>query len=250
MTPLTGPSVVRELVEQQLRGLYGAAEVDQQGNFFVRRGEVTAWLRILALQPDLTGVVVFAIVSGPLDRVDDACRFLAAESLELPIGHFELHTEGRALTVSHTLLGEFLSSEELRAAVDAVISAADTYGPRVRAEFGATLPPAAAATAPTPPSAALNSQQSEELQRLLTAIAAHSPEPEQPQRRSWPARQRVVLLVLTGWVGFTLLAFAAEPSWAASVPLVVAVVASWAVIHRMARTRRAPRRDEPPRLWS
>lgn len=236
MTPLTGPSVVRELVEQQLRRLYGAAEVDQQGDFFVRRGEVTAWLRILALQPDLTGVVVFAIVSGPLERVDDACRFLAAESLELPIGHFELHSEGRAVTVSHTLLGEFLSGEELRAAVDAVISTADTYGPRVREEFGAVLPSAAAATAPTPPSAAsLSPQQSEELQRLLTAIVAQAPEPERLQRRSWPAWRRVVLLLLAVWVGFTLVAFAADPSWVAVVPVVFVVVASWAVLRWMAR---------------
>jgi hypothetical protein len=183
---------VREVVEQQLRRIHGRVEVDRDGDFVVRSGEVTAWIRVQGLQPELTAVVVVASVAGPLERVDEACRFLAAESLEMPLGHFELHGDGRAVAVSHTLLGEFLSGEELRGAIEVVLSAAAEYGPRVRREYGggAATP---ASGGPALPAAA-GAAPAEELQRLLAGILAQAEQVRSPRPR--PRARRLVLALV------------------------------------------------------
>lgn len=210
MTPLTGPTVVREVVEQQLRRIHGRAEVDHGGDFVVRSGEVIAWIRVQGLQPDLTAVVVFAIIAGPLERVDEACRFLAAESLEMPLGHFELHGDGRAIAVSHTLLGEFLSGEELRGAIEVVVSAASEYGPRVRREYGGSPAITATETAALPGPA--GGAPTEELQRLLAGILAQAEQQERPPRRRLRARQLALVLAIAALIVVTVVAFAVARS--------------------------------------
>jgi hypothetical protein len=137
---LTGTSVVRDVVEDKLRRLIGEPVVDKDGDFVVRRDGDTIWIRIMALQPDVTLVMLFAFVAGDVAQPDRASRFLAAKSLDMPMCHFELHG-GRHIVASHSLLGEFLSTGELKAALDSVGAAVREYGPQVRQRFGGSPVP-------------------------------------------------------------------------------------------------------------
>jgi hypothetical protein len=81
-------------------------------------------------------VLVFAVVATDLHQLNGACRFLATRDLDLPLVHFELVGDGKAIVAVHGLLGEFLSGPDLDAAIDAVGDAAETLGPQVRSRFG------------------------------------------------------------------------------------------------------------------
>lgn len=207
MLPLTGPDVVQGVVEQILRREFGAATKDRDGGFVVTRDQATVWVRITGLQPDQTAVVVFAVVAHDLAETDAACEYLAAESLELPLCHFELHGEGRVVAASHTLPGEYLSGVELRSAIDAVSGAAALYGPRVGQRFGA---PAATAADPAHPPA--------------------NPPPAQPPA-GWTFQQRAAL---RPWVwaggavsatGLAWLTYAMSSSWWLCAYVLVATMA-------------------------
>lgn len=136
MTALTGPDVVRERVREQLGRIPGEVTAGQDGGFLVARGTRVTAVLVIGLQPDVTLVAVYAVLATDVADVDGACRFLAARDLDLPLVHFELVDDGKALIAVHGLLGEFLSGPDLAAAVDAVSDAAATLGPEVSARTG------------------------------------------------------------------------------------------------------------------
>lgn len=135
MAALTGPTVVQERVQEQLARLPGAMATRQDGAFLVSRGSRVTAVQVIGLQPEITLVLVYAVVATDVPLVDGACRFLAARDLDLPLVHFEL-VDGRHLLAVHALLGEFLSGPDLAAAIDAVSAAAEAFGPRIRSTFG------------------------------------------------------------------------------------------------------------------
>lgn len=135
MAALTGPTVVRDRVGEQLARLPGAITTRQDGAFLVSRGTQVAAVQVIGVQPDVTLVLVYAVVATEVPLVDEACRFLATRDLGLPLVHFEL-VDGGNLIAAHALLGEFLSGPHLVAAIDAVSAAAEILGPQVRSRFG------------------------------------------------------------------------------------------------------------------
>jgi hypothetical protein len=179
MSALTGPAVVREVVEQKLRDIDGDVVTDGQGDFVVQRGEISARVKVLGLEQDVTAVLVFAVVAVDIERLEEACRFLAAASLELPLAHFELHEGMRTIIASHTLLGELLSGGELRAAISGVTGAAAAYGPVLRTRFGAVA-------AGTPRDAVA-------LLEMLRRVAAADQHPADRRPRSAVRRLTLVL---------------------------------------------------------
>jgi hypothetical protein len=99
------------------------------------------WVRPQRIDDDHTSVIVFSPVAVGVEVSGDLTRFLATESLELPFAHFELHERSVPMVVvSHTLLGEFLSREELSVAVDEVSSAATRFRSEITTRFGGGLP--------------------------------------------------------------------------------------------------------------
>ncbi len=138
MPMLTGPDVVRERVHEQLGRMPGAVVTDDpHGGLVLVRGDRVTAIQVVGLQPDVTLVVVYAVIATDVPELDEACRFLATRSMGLPLVHFELL--GSTLVAAHGLLGEFLASPELQAAVEAVTDAAETLGPQVCARFGGRL---------------------------------------------------------------------------------------------------------------
>ncbi len=136
MAALTGPDVVRERVREQLGRIPGEVTAGEDGGFLVARGTRVTAVLVIGLQPDVTLVAVYAVLATDVADVDGACRFLATRDLDLPLVHFELVDDGKALIAVQGLLGEFLSGPDLAAAVDAVSDAAETLGPEVDARPG------------------------------------------------------------------------------------------------------------------
>lgn len=157
MSALTGPDVVRERVRDRLDRIAGEVTVGKDGGFLVSRGTRVTAVQVIGLQPDVTLVLVFAVVATEVGRLDEACRFLATRDLDLPLVHFEL-VDAHALVAVHGLLGELLSGADLAAAIDAVDAAAAALGPEVRGRFGGALANLAAAPMATDPSRAVRQE--------------------------------------------------------------------------------------------
>jgi hypothetical protein len=149
MAALTGPAVVRDRVREQLGRVPGEVSTAQNGAFLVSRGPHVTAVQVIGLQPDVTLVFVFAVVATNVVQLDGACRLLATRGLDLPLVHFELVDDGKALIAAHGLLGEFVSGPDLVAAVDAVSEAAETLGTEVRGRFGGTTTVQSAPVDPT-----------------------------------------------------------------------------------------------------
>lgn len=200
MTALTGPTVVRERVREQLDRIPGDVTTGRDGGFLVSRGTRVTAVQVIGLQPDITLVVVFAVVATDVVQPDGACRFLATRDLDLPLVHFELLDEGKALIAVHGLLGEFLSGPDLAAAIDAVSDAATTLGPEVSARFGGALLDLATPVDPTTPDWLYQPVRPAASAQLVSpAPSAGSSRPS----RLWPAVGASVLgvaLVVAGWV--------------------------------------------------
>jgi hypothetical protein len=209
MAALTGPEVVRERVREQLGRITGAVTAGNDGAFIVSRGGHVAVVQVVALQPDVTLVVVYAVVATNVVQVDAACRFLATRDLDLPLVHFELVADGKAFLAAHGLLGEFVSGPELVAAIDAVADAAGMLRPLVVARFGGNLLGLDASVGDTTPDWLY--------QPVRSASAA---QPPADRARLAPSRRRVILAVTS--VGA--LVAAAWVLWGAGSALAVVLV--------------------------
>jgi hypothetical protein len=75
-----------------------------------------------------------------MEAGEELATFLVTEANNLSFSQFELHAEPWRIHVSHALLGEFLSREELEVAVDAVAQASAEYGASIKERFGGLVP--------------------------------------------------------------------------------------------------------------
>jgi hypothetical protein len=141
MSELDGTGVARQSVALFVEQAYGSVEVDDDGDFVVRRDQAVTWVHLQRMDDEHTAVVVFSPATVGV-RVDgELTRMLATEDLDFGFAHFELHERGRPMVVvSHTVLGEYLSREELTTAVDEVAAVAARYGPQIAARFGGWSP--------------------------------------------------------------------------------------------------------------
>jgi hypothetical protein len=172
--PEAGVVPVRTAVERFLKDAFGSAETDADGDFIVRQAGTVTWVRVQPLDDEHTAVVLFspAAVGVRVDGELTSC--LATEGLDLDLAHFELHDRQTPMVVvSHTLLGEYLSREELTTAIDEVSSAARRHGPRISERFGGAVAGASARGA-TPGR--------RDLEELLGALTGSQPQPRSGER--------------------------------------------------------------------
>jgi type III secretion system-like peptide-binding chaperone len=133
-------AVLRQTVDGFLRKSFDEVRVDRFGDFHVRPGGVTTWIQARSLGEEQTAVLVWSPSNIGMTVDAGLTGFLATEANELAFGQFELHDcELPRMHVSHALLGEFLSGEELAVAVEAVAEASARYGPIVKERFGGRL---------------------------------------------------------------------------------------------------------------
>lgn len=133
----SAPPVLRDTVERYLRQSFGEVPVDQDDDFVVRRGDAVAWVRPVSLPPnDVAAVLVWTTSNVDVPMSPDLTRFLAIEGANLTFGQFQLYEDPVRVNIAHSLLGDFLSREELEVAVESVLSGAERYGPRIKERFG------------------------------------------------------------------------------------------------------------------
>lgn len=131
---------LRQTIDGFLRKSFDDVRVDRTGDFHVRPGGVTTWIQVRSLDEEQTAVLVWSPSNIGMSADGELARFLGAEANELVFGQFELHERPTSrLHVSHALLGEFLSREELEVAVRSVAEASARYGPIVKHRFGGRL---------------------------------------------------------------------------------------------------------------
>ena len=132
-------AVLRQTVDDFLRKSFDDVRVDRVGDFHVRPRGVTTWIQVRSLDEEQTAVLIWSPSNIGMTADAGLTGFLATEANNLAFGQFELHDLGPRIHVSHALLGEFLSREELEVAVEAVAEASARYGPIVKERFGGRL---------------------------------------------------------------------------------------------------------------
>lgn len=131
---------LRETVGGFLRKSFGEVPRDDEGDLVVGCEGVSTWVRVQPLDEDQTAVLIWSVPVVGM-RVDaELTRLLATEAMSLTFGQFELHEDVPRIHVSHALLGEFLSREELEVAVQSVAKASAHYGALVRVFHGGSAP--------------------------------------------------------------------------------------------------------------
>jgi hypothetical protein len=188
---------LRNTVGGFLRASFGDAPADSDGDFVVRRDGAVVWVRLFTTgvmespsgPVEGTIVLVWAVPNVGM-RVDaELTRYLATEAMNLPFGQFELDEQGVATVhLSHALLGEYLSREELEVAVSSVASSVARYGPVIKERFGGVL--------------------SSELAMSSTGTA-----PSQPDRTRHVQARFAVIAVLAA-IGAAVSAYLVTSSWA------------------------------------
>jgi hypothetical protein len=132
-------ALLRQTVDDFLRKSFDDVRVDRVGDFHVRPRGVTTWIQVRSLDEDQTAVLVWSPSNIGMTADAELTGFLATEANNLVFAQFELHDLGPRIHVSHALLGEFLSREELEVAVESVAEASARYGPIVKERFGGRL---------------------------------------------------------------------------------------------------------------
>jgi hypothetical protein len=132
-------ALLRQTVDDFLRKSFDDVRVDRVGDLHVRPHGVTTWVQVRSLDEDQTAVLVWSPSNIGMPADAELTGFLATEANNLAFGQFELHDLGPRIHVSHALLGEFLSREELEVAVESVAEASARYGPIVKERFGGRL---------------------------------------------------------------------------------------------------------------
>ncbi len=132
---------VHSAIEYFLEQEYGSVDIDNDDDFVLRRHGSLTWIRLQPLGDEHTAVIVFspAVIGVTVDG--ELTRFLATEGLNISLAHFELHERTTPMVVvSHTLLGEYLSRDELTTAIEQVSAVSSRYGPQISKRFGGAAP--------------------------------------------------------------------------------------------------------------
>jgi len=138
----TSLAFVRDSVERFLRASHDDVSADAEGDLVVRRDGVAAWIRATEMVEGQTAVFIWSVPVEEPGVDDELTRYLATEGANLTFGHFELYASPDRVHLSHTLMGEHLSREELELAVDEVLLSTVRYGRIIEDRFGGRRPEA------------------------------------------------------------------------------------------------------------
>jgi len=128
---------VRERLEKLVTEILGrAAEQDGDGDYLLPVRDVQVTVAPRAIPGGPVVVRIFAITNVAVNVAPELGLFLARLNFGLMFGRFALDTDQRAIWFDETLLGEHVSDEEVRFAVDVVASTADEWDDRLKQMFG------------------------------------------------------------------------------------------------------------------
>jgi Putative bacterial sensory transduction regulator len=128
-------ALLKDTIERHLRDMYPRVETER-GDFVVREGDTPVRVAAAEWNGGQTLVRIWAVASAGMRAGDELLLLLACANATLPVGRFELHAEGPAVVLGHTLLGDFLQRRELEGAVRAVGATAARYSDAIEDLYG------------------------------------------------------------------------------------------------------------------
>ena len=132
-----------ERVQEALMQLFGEeAQADASTpSFVLRRGSADVHVSVAALE-DKAVVAVFSWVATGVTPSEELYRYLLTENANFVFGGFGLTTDNTVI-YQHTVIGDAIDKEQLRASVRAVAGVADDYDDQITSRFGGTTAKAA-----------------------------------------------------------------------------------------------------------
>ncbi len=128
---------VRERLERVLAAKLGSRPAqDEDGDYLLPLGNVRVTVAPRAAPGGPVVVRVFAITNVGVTVAPELGLFLARLNFRLMFGRFALDAEHAAIWFDETLLGDQLSDDALRFAVDVVASTTDEWDDRIKQMFG------------------------------------------------------------------------------------------------------------------
>jgi hypothetical protein len=130
-------AAVRERLDKVIAGiLEHPAEQDGDGDYLLPIGDVRVTVAPRAIPGGPVVVRIFAITNVGVHVAPELGLFLARLNFGLMFGRFALDGDNRSIWFDETLLGEHVSDEEVRFAIDVVARTADEWDDRLKQMFG------------------------------------------------------------------------------------------------------------------
>ena len=131
---------VYDKTRQYLHTLFGEVNVKElDDTFTLQEGSTFVYVRSFPIGDKKSGVEVFSYVVVELDITEELMRFLLTYNLKLILGGFGLSIaeEGKgSVLLTHTILGDTMTRDELYSSVTAIARVADDLDDRIVASFG------------------------------------------------------------------------------------------------------------------
>jgi len=123
-------------VQELMTQLFGEeAQADPNApSFVLRRGSADVHVSVAALA-DRAVVAVFSWVATGVTPSEELYRYLLTENANFVFGGFGLTTDNTVI-YQHSVLGDSIDKEQLRASVRAVAGVADDYDDQITSRFG------------------------------------------------------------------------------------------------------------------
>lgn len=128
---------VKDRVLRYLVDFLGGVQVDRDGDFTLRNGSAQVFVSVRAFGEASTAVRIFAPINYDVPASPELFHYVATRGSYV-FGHLRCsERDGTvAVTLGHTLLGEFLDPEELRVALFFVASFGDRLDDEIKSQFG------------------------------------------------------------------------------------------------------------------
>lgn len=131
---------VYEKARDYLYTLFGEVNVKTMDDTFVlQEGSTFVYTRVFPIGDKKAGVEVFSYVVVCVDVTEELMRYLLTYNLRLILGAFGLAIgeDGKAtVLLSHSILGDTMSRDELYASVSAIARVADDLDDQIVKSFG------------------------------------------------------------------------------------------------------------------
>ncbi len=129
---------VRDKVERILRDWLGGAEIDRDGRFTVRHESARVFIEVGELGTDTTYVSVHAPTNFEIKPSNEFFRYIATHADDYVFGHLSVYEgdDGAMVMFRHSILGDFMDADELKATVGAVVSTANEIDDQIKKQFG------------------------------------------------------------------------------------------------------------------
>ena len=131
---------VKEKVQRYLVDMFGGAQVDRDGDFTIRHGSTQVWVSVAPFHKANTAVRVFAYTNIDVPASPELFHHVATRG-SFVFGHLRCaEQDGKvAISIGHTLLGEYLDPDEFKVALFFIAGIGDELDDEIKAKFGGRL---------------------------------------------------------------------------------------------------------------